>query len=226
MHLTLTDMTMDKDGTATTDLIADHIPAQDGFVGYIIGLNIADPTVAEVTGIAYNSELKGLTSTTAVPFTNGTVGWADTDHILEPGNSRTGIRLATITIQGKKAGSTVLETGFSNLDGDNPNWADLIPGSTITSPRITVTDSAAAVPTTSAFSPIIIPDAGGKPADLDNDGLCEDINGDGVLNYSDTSFFFYHWHWIESNEPVALFDFDKNGNIDFGDIIVMNEKRG
>jgi PKD repeat protein len=230
MHLTFSNPVVNSDGTATVDLIADQIPSVDGFAGYIIRLTVASPSPAKVTRITYNAAVKGMSSTTAVPFTNGTITWADTDHQLEPGSSRTSINLATITLNGITSNPTVLNAQFINLDGDGPNWSDLIPGSTIGNAVITgssqsVTTSAPTATITTGPTPLALPDMTKRPTDPNNDGLYEDLNGDGKITDTDTTLYFQNWHWIESNEPVALFDFDHNGAIDFGDIIQLNDNK-
>jgi PKD repeat protein len=229
MHLTFSNIVANSDGTATADLIADRIPSGDGFAGYVIRLNVASPSPAKVTRITYNTAVKGMSSTTAVPFTNGTITWADTDHQFEPGNSRTSINLATITLNGITSSPTVLNAQFVNLDGDGPNWSDLIPGSTIGNAVITgssqsVITTAPTVAVTVGIRPLALPGMTNPPKDPNNDGIYEDLNGDGKVSYTDTTLYFQNWHWIESNEPVALFDFDRNGAIDFGDIITLNDR--
>jgi PKD repeat protein len=40
----------------------------------------------------------------------------------------------------------------------------------------------------------------------------------------DVELFFHHMDWIEDNLPVANFDFNGNGRIDFDDIVDLFEK--
>ena len=65
----------------------------------------------------------------------------------------------------------------------------------------------------------------GEPAGLNGDGLYEDLDGDGRATSADVTLFFYNRHWIRENEPVALFDYDRNSAIDFGDIVRLNRMR-
>jgi PKD repeat protein len=62
-----------------------------------------------------------------------------------------------------------------------------------------------------------------KPTVPKGDSLYEDLSGDGVVNFSDVSLYFNNLDWIRANEPVSLFDYNKNGAIDFGDIILLNQ---
>jgi PKD repeat protein/sugar lactone lactonase YvrE len=74
--------------------------------------------------------------------------------------------------------------------------------------------------TTTTSSPSLLPVSGGigVPRDLDGDGLYDDLNGNGRLDFADVTLFFAQMTWIAANEPVAAFDFNGNGRIDFADV--------
>jgi len=57
------------------------------------------------------------------------------------------------------------------------------------------------------------------PTDPNHDGLYEDLNGNGALDFNDVVIFFNQMDWIAGNEPISLFDFNRNGQIDFNDIV-------
>jgi len=59
------------------------------------------------------------------------------------------------------------------------------------------------------------------PTDPDNDGLYEDINGNGRKDFDDVVAFFQYLEWVPDNEPVECFDFNGNGRIDFDDIVKL-----
>jgi PKD repeat protein len=62
------------------------------------------------------------------------------------------------------------------------------------------------------------------PTDPDGDGLYEDINGNGRIDFDDVTVYFNNMEWIEANEPVACFDYNGNGRIDFDDMVrLFNE---
>ncbi len=69
-------------------------------------------------------------------------------------------------------------------------------------------------------APAILPLPGlsSSPTDTNNDGLYDDLNGNGDLDFNDVQLLFRQMDWITANEPVALFDFNHNGEIDFNDI--------
>ncbi|MFA5268253.1 MAG: kelch repeat-containing protein [Methanoregula sp.] len=63
------------------------------------------------------------------------------------------------------------------------------------------------------------------PGDPDDDGMYEDVDGSGDFGYPDVIAFFRQLDWISVNEPVSAFDFNKNGRIEFDDIVRLNKKR-
>jgi TolB protein len=71
---------------------------------------------------------------------------------------------------------------------------------------------------------IPFPDCAENPLDLDDDGFCEDINGNLRLDFNDVVIYYHHLSWIDQNEPVAVFDFNANGRIDFNDVVLLYHK--
>ena len=59
------------------------------------------------------------------------------------------------------------------------------------------------------------------PTDPDNDGLYEDLNGNGECDFADVILFFNQMEWIIENEPVGAFDYNGNGQVDFCDLIML-----
>ncbi len=74
--------------------------------------------------------------------------------------------------------------------------------------------------------PAVLPLPGyeSPPTDPDGDGLYEDLNGNGRLDFADVVAYFAHMEWIGENEPVDCFDYNGNGRIDFNDIVVLFEE--
>jgi PKD repeat protein len=71
---------------------------------------------------------------------------------------------------------------------------------------------------------VTLPDQTLPPTDPDNDGLYEDLNGNGRKDYNDLQLFYSNLIWIADNEPRASFDFNGNERIDFNDLqIIYNE---
>jgi PKD repeat protein len=220
-HITIGNVNVASGGTATADVVLDSVDPINGTSGYIIQLDIANPSVAQITAVSYNSALKGLTNMPAVPFTSKqNIDWTDTDYVLGPTNAGKSVVLCTLTVKGLSAGTTTLVPTFIMFDGEEEvQGADLIPTSSISSPTITVHGT-----TSAASTPIALPGITARPADPNGDGLYEDLNGDGKISFSDVSLYFNNLQWIQNNEPVSLFDFSRDGAIDFGDIILLYQK--
>ena len=65
----------------------------------------------------------------------------------------------------------------------------------------------------------IIPGGAAAPRDLDDDGMYEDVNGNGREDFADVVLYFNQMTWIAANEPIAAFDYNGNGRIDFADVV-------
>jgi len=59
------------------------------------------------------------------------------------------------------------------------------------------------------------------PTDPDGDGIYEDLNANGRLDFADVVLYFTQMTWIAENEPIAAFDLNGNGRIDFADIVAL-----
>jgi PKD repeat protein len=71
------------------------------------------------------------------------------------------------------------------------------------------------------ISVIPLPGYTNPPTDPDHDGIFEDLNGNGRLDFADVVLFFNQMEWIAANEPVSAFDLNGNGRIDFADIVKL-----
>lgn len=63
-----------------------------------------------------------------------------------------------------------------------------------------------------------LPGQNAAPADPDGDGIFEDLDGNGSVGLPDVILFFRQLEWMEENEPVAAFDLNGNGLLDFNDV--------
>lgn len=59
------------------------------------------------------------------------------------------------------------------------------------------------------------------PTDPDSDGLYEDLNGNGRMDFNDVVVLFNNLGWTEENQPIGCFDFNQNGRIDFDDVVQL-----
>jgi uncharacterized repeat protein (TIGR01451 family) len=68
---------------------------------------------------------------------------------------------------------------------------------------------------------IVFPGYTNPPTDQDQDGLYEDINGNGRLDFDDVVTYYDNMDWIEEYVPLEFFDYNKNGGIDFDDVVKL-----
>jgi len=66
-----------------------------------------------------------------------------------------------------------------------------------------------------------VPSFAAKPTDPDSDGIYEDLNGNGRLDFADVVLYFNQMTWIAANEPLTAFDLNGNSRIDFADIVAL-----
>lgn len=220
-QVTISDVVLDKDGTGTATLVLDQAP--NGLAGFKINLGITDLSVADaITGVSYPSGFSQFDTNhiylnpSTEQFNNGYVKAVDLAGASFPDGS-TNILLATVTLHGLSPGTTTLH-GNIGVMTDN-HGGNLKLTTTVRDGTITVNGNTAPV-----TSLVPLQGLATLPSDPDQDGLYEDLNGDGTVTYADTTLYFQNWHWIEANEPVTLFDFDRNRMIDFGDIVLLNER--
>jgi len=57
--------------------------------------------------------------------------------------------------------------------------------------------------------------------DLDGDGLYEDLNGNGRLDFADLIVLFDNMAWLVEDERGLLFDYNRNGKLDYADLLVL-----
>jgi len=68
------------------------------------------------------------------------------------------------------------------------------------------------------------PVAGVVPRDLDGDGLYEDLNGNGRLDYDDVVRLFRYFDDPAIRGCWQLYDFNRNGRLDYDDIVALFRK--
>ena len=59
--------------------------------------------------------------------------------------------------------------------------------------------------------------------DHDEDGLCEDLNNNGRLDYADIVILFENMAQFVEDERGLLFDFNHNGKLDYADLVILFE---
>lgn len=69
--------------------------------------------------------------------------------------------------------------------------------------------------------PVPLPGMSATPTDPDGDGIYEDLDGNGNVDFADVTLFFGQMEWVSAHEPVSLFDHNGNGRIDFANITAL-----
>ena len=84
------------------------------------------------------------------------------------------------------------------------------------------TDSKTATINVSTQSvPPVFPGYTNPPTDPNHDGLYEDINGNGILDFNDVVAYYDNIDWIVENMQLEFFDYNKNGLIEFDDVVML-----
>ena len=64
---------------------------------------------------------------------------------------------------------------------------------------------------------------GMQPKDLNGDGLFEDVNGNGKLDFGDIVILFLNFERSEIRDYCQFYDFNGDGQVNFGDVIALFE---
>lgn len=59
------------------------------------------------------------------------------------------------------------------------------------------------------------------PGDINSDNLFEDINGNFQTDFDDIIAYYNNMDWIRSHQPFRLFDYNRNGAIDYDDVVLL-----
>ena len=186
-------------GQRPVRVFLDSVPF--GLSGFRVTLTIQDGSRANISGsINFPPGLSPIDPATD-PGRNATITFkaADTPHVIEAG--ATDVLLATLTVLGERVGSTELTATVDVVTDDDGRSLTLEP----------VTIPLEVIP-----GPVRLEPEGYTPRDLDSNGLYEDLNGNGRLDFQDVVIFFDHMTEIRTHpEWTAYFDFNMNDRIDF-----------
>jgi len=121
------------------------------------------------------------------------------------------ILLAKILVKGKAGGVVRIEVKVIQMDDDQGGeiTPETPPGFVIVAPII------APPPLTPNLPP---------PKDLDGDGLFEDVNGNGRLDFDDVVKFFKNFGEPVVSDYTEFYDFNQNGRLDFADVVRLFKK--
>ena len=189
-------------GTGQATLTASALPT--GFSGAEVTVSVSNPDVASITGVEFPEDL-GLTERSlSSDGSSVTIRVADTDRNVEAGGRD--VPLATLTVRGDSTGTADLRIDVRQMDGESgdPIDATAREGVLVTGPP-TVT-------------------GGSAPTDPDGDGLYEDLNGNGRLDYEDIEILFSNFDADSVTMNESAYDFNENGQLDFDDIVDLYEE--
>ena len=193
----------DIDSTTTVDL--NSTARQTVYQDSNLTTSLSDPSIAEILSVRFPAWAT-LHDNSTLP---ADAVWLKAADLMDSvGRGDTNISLGTLTIRGDAGGVCdimVTVTAMDDDDGDPIN-----PGTV--SGTITVRIV------------IALPDHDNPPTDPDSDGVYEDLNGNGRIDFDDAVQYFKYMEWIEANEPVSCFDFNGNDRIDFDDIVKLFEE--
>ncbi|MFW6436322.1 MAG: ABC transporter substrate-binding protein [Halococcoides sp.] len=74
-----------------------------------------------------------------------------------------------------------------------------------------------------ASEPDLAPIDGAQPTDPDDDGLYEDISGDGRINFPDVNTFFQNTDSDAVQDHASYYDFTDDGTVDLQDVLALFE---
>ena len=169
-------------GSTTTMAISlDEVPA--GLSGYNLTISVTDSAVAEIVGISFPGWAM-VNQYSALPADKVTIKVVDLSKQVEDG--ATNVTLVTFTIRGDAVGSSQVFITVNVMDDDD---------GTVIVPSL----SSGIIHVLEPIQPI----NGVMPMDTDGDGLYDDLNGNGRLDFNDVVIFFNSMEWIAANEPSS-----------------------
>ena len=190
-------------GVTTVNLTLNEAPT--GLSGYNLTVSLSNTSVAEILSISFPL-WASLNDNSTFPADSVWIKGVDLGD--QVGVGATDSNLGTLTLRGDDKGTSDISITVTKMDADdgypiNPDT---------TSGTMEVTD---VVP---------LPGYSYPPTDPDQDGLYEDLNGNGMIDFDDVVLYFEYLEWIEDNEPNACFDFNGNGWTDFDDLVKLFEE--
>ena len=179
-----------------------------GLAGYTMTVSLRDPTIARIVSVEFVAFGAAGKVTISDEGDSATFQAADLGQEVQEGARD--ITLVRVHFEGLKGGIIEIQIRLDKLDADG--GADLLSATSIENGTLIVLEGVACLPEPIGKSPL-------PPYDLDDDGLCEDVNGNGRLDFDDAVTLARN---IDT-EVVQLnwqrFDFNGNGRADFDDAV-------
>jgi secreted PhoX family phosphatase len=200
VRLEVSSVAVGQGDAVKAEVFARHVP--NGLAGGEFSVRVADTEVAEITSASYPDAV-GISAAPSVSEDGETASFrfADLNGAMQPED--VDFKLGTVRLTGSGAGVTDLNTG-ATLDSDAGQPIDV--------------ENRSGVAIT---GPPSIGSAGASPTDPDGDGLYEDVNGNGRVDYEDVQLLFDELDSNTVTSNARAFDFNQNDRLDFDDIVTL-----
>ncbi|MCI0796647.1 MAG: hypothetical protein J4N99_07505 [Chloroflexi bacterium] len=175
------------------------LDADVGISGFRVELALPETGEAAIT----NAQVGAGFALSHVDVRSATSTLVMAVDLMNNHNAAGAIPIFTVDVAGLNPGSTVLSVSVLKLDDDG---------------GVPITATVLPIGVTVKALPVV---HGVKVADLNGDGLAEDINGNGVLDFNDMVLLFQQMGSAEFQNNYELFDWNSNGAIDFNDVVEM-----
>ncbi len=195
------------DGTTEAALTLAEAP--DGVSGFSLSADVSNTDVATIEEITSGSEFTSPGESTSVSSdgSSATVSGADLSESVQSG--ATNVQLATVTLATHEKGETVVDVSVESMDDDDGDAMDIGAGRATLSVGETGTGGG------------VDPVNGVMPQDIDGDGLYEDLNGNGQVEFTDVIKFYYQRNDPAIQNNTDAYDFNGNGRIDLDDVVTL-----
>ena len=181
--------------------------APDGLAGFDVTITIADTEVAAATDVSFDDAFPDSTTAASISDDGSTVSLEAADIEDNVGSGASDVPLATVSLVPQSAGTTGVGLSIDALDADD---GSIIDAGTSTGDL--------------TIAPVERIGDNDLPTDPDDDGVYEDLNGNGQLDFEDVVVFFENREEDAIQDYVDSFDFNDNGRIDFDDITTLFEE--
>ncbi len=191
--------------TGTVDLTMSSVPG--GLSGGSLSVSVGDTSVATFAGATVSDEF-GLTKTAvSEDGSTATVQFTDIEKSVQGDLAE--ITLVSLELEGTGTGTTDLTIEVGSVDDDEGNSIEV------------ETRSGLVVTGPSAIDSV---GGGDAPTDPDGDGLYEDVNGNGRMDYDDIVLLFEQFDSDAVRMNEAAYDFNENGKLDYDDVVELYEE--
>jgi len=183
--------------------------APSGLAGYEIIVRLVPQAgvqqdIADIVDVRF-PEWAGLTYK-SIEDDQARLRAVDVRNIVRAGSEE--IILAEVVLRGKAEGTMQIEINVIRMDDDEGE-------------SIFVSIKQGVLEVVPVLGPPPVEENLPPPRDLDGDGLYEDINGNGRLDFDDVVKFFRHFDDPVISQYSRYYDFNRNGRLDYDDIVEL-----